>query len=117
MESEDAPDEESDELSGFDGSSSKEPSDEKISETVSVFLPSSFLGVFFEEDCEPAFDVLPFAVTTLFEALLVSELITLCDELLSSETVLFSAFLPQPARAAAEKTNKNNRINNFFIAF
>ena len=54
-----------------------ELSDEKISEAVSVFLPSSFLGVFFEEDCEPAFDVLPFAVTTLFEALLVSELITL----------------------------------------
>ena len=116
MESEDAPDEESDELSGFDGSSSKEPSDEKISETVSVFLSSSLLGVF-SEDCEFAADVSPSAVKTLFEALLVSELITLCDELLSSETVLFSAFLPQPARAAAEKTNKNNRINNFFIAF
>ena len=81
-----------------------------------MFLPSSYLGVFFE-DCEFAPDALPSAVTTLFEALLVSELITLCDELLSSEAVLFAAFLPQPARAAAEKTNKNNRISDFFIAF
>ena len=81
-----------------------------------MFLPSSFLGVF-SEGREFAADVSPSAVTTLFEALLVSELITLCDELLSSEAVPFSAFLPQPARAAAEKTNKNNRISDFLIAF